>query len=478
MYEYDFSKKSKPADSETAEPVVSETQNAAAPHAKKKASSVVKKCIFTVVLAAIFGCVSAVSFYFTNSMLDGNRRNRGISRITDDTEEAMVLNDKKTGKVKEDDEIELIPEMPEKESSIDSSEDNDETESEDIESTGTGKPDGETSVEEVADRVMPSIVAITNSSVQELNTFGRGKRQYESKSAGSGIIIGQNDTELLIVSNAHVVEGADTLSVCFIDDEACEAVTKGVDSSNDLAVVAVKLSDIPGKTLQAIKIAELGDSDEMRIGQRVVAIGNALGYGQSVTTGIVSAVDRSIDKDGKTRYIQTDAAINPGNSGGALLNMEGKVIGINSAKLASQYIEGMGYAIPISAANPIIEKLMIKTTREKLDEREAGYLGIVGLSVTEDVSYSYGIPKGAYIQDVVIGEAADRAGIREGDVIVAFDGLSIDGIDKLSERLNYYKEGEVVEVVVAREDGGEYEEITLEVKLSSRIGTAIDPDKK
>lgn len=328
------------------------------------------------------------------------------------------------------------------------------------------------SVTAVAEEAMPSIVAITNKSIQEVRSFyGMGVQQYEQTAAGSGIIIGQNDTELLIVTNAHVVESANTLTVCFIDEEAYEAEIKGTDTTNDLAIIAVKLSDISGSTMDAIKIASVGSSDNLKIGEQVVAIGNALGYGQSVTTGIVSALDRSIggtEEGTESKYIQTDAAINPGNSGGALLNMKGELVGINSAKLANTKIEGMGYAIPIDAAAPILEELMTFATRSQVDEKDAGYLGITGFTVTDEVASQYNIPKGVYVSDTGSDSAARKAGIQQGDVIVKFDGMNIDSMNKLRERLAYYKSGETIEVVIARANDGEYEEKTVKITLESK----------
>ena len=290
-------------------------------------------------------------------------------------------------------------------------------------------------VADVAEDVMPSIVSITNKSVQEVQDwFSRQTYQMESESAGSGIIIGENDTELLICTNNHVVEDSDTLTVTFIDDESYEAQVKGTDKENDLAVVAVKLDDISDDTRSKIKIAKYGDSDSLRVGEQVVAIGNALGYGQSVTTGIVSALNRDItasedgSEDSATTYqdlIQTDAAINPGNSGGALLNMNGEVIGINSAKASESGVEGMGYAIPISKAMPILENLMSKQTRSKVDEDKIGYLGINGQGVSDQAVQLYNVPAGVYVTKVQSGSPADEAGLREGDIITKFDGTEV-----------------------------------------------------
>jgi len=326
---------------------------------------------------------------------------------------------------------------------------------------------GELTIPEVAQNTMPSIVSITNKSVQEVRMMFSNRTQlYENESRGSGIIVGQNDEELLVLTNNHVVEGAETITVAFIDDEVCEAVVKGTDSENDLAVIAIKLDDIKDSTLDEIKIAVIGNSDDLVIGEQVVAIGNALGYGQSVTTGIVSALNRDGGfQDYVEGLIQTDAAINPGNSGGALLNMRGEVIGINSAKLASDKIEGMGYAIPMATALPIVENLMNRKTREAVSAEEAGYLGISGVTVTEENSKSLGIPQGAGISEVVEGAAADKAGLKKGDVIVKFDGLPISSFAELKKQIAYYKAGEEIEVVVARANDGEYKEMTIEITL-------------
>ena len=322
---------------------------------------------------------------------------------------------------------------------------------------------------------MPSIVSITNKGVQEVRSlFGRGIREYESMSAGSGIIIGENDDELLLVTNNHVVEGAKELSVCFIDEEVCSAVVKGTDPENDLAVISVKLSDIKDSTMDSIAIATMGDSEELVIGQQVVAIGNALGYGQSVTTGIISALEREVEIDNlASKLIQTDAAINPGNSGGALLNMRGEVIGINSAKFASSEIEGMGYAIPISTATPIIEELMNRETRELVDKKDASYLGISGVSVTEEVSKTYNIPKGIYISEAEENGPADKAGIEKGDVIRKFGGVTVSTMNDIKEQLLYYKAGEEVEILLQRSDGSEYKDVTVKVTLGKKSDSPL-----
>lgn len=327
-------------------------------------------------------------------------------------------------------------------------------------------------VADIAEAAMPSIVSITNRSVQEVQSFFRGRAfQYESVSLGSGIIVGENDTELLICSNNHVVEDASELTVSFIDETSYEAQIKGTDPDNDLAVVAVKLEDIDPDTLDQIRIARIGDSDEMRVGEQVVAIGNALGYGQSVTTGIISAKNRSIqvkDYYDVTTYedlIQTDAAINEGNSGGALLNMSGELIGINSAKAASSGVEGMGYAIPIDKAYPILEDLMNRVTRSVVDEDEAAYIGINGESVSEEVVELYNLPEGIYVTDVGEGSPAEAAGIERGNIITEFDGVKVSSMDQLRERLQYYSGGETVEILLQTAADGAYTEKTVSITL-------------
>ena len=345
----------------------------------------------------------------------------------------------------------------------------------------------------VAQASMPSVVAITTVSVQEIPSFfGYSSHQYKSASTGSGIIVGDNDDELLIATNNHVVDGATTLSVCFIGDDVANAETetvnagdngdlnvedavsakiKGTDADNDLAVVAVKKSDIPEDTLNQIKIAQIGSSDDLAVGQQVVAIGNALGYGQSVTSGWISALNRTISTDdgtNSTGLIQTDAAINPGNSGGALLNMKGELIGINSAKYADSAVEGMGYAIPISKAKPILEELMNRETREKVDSSKKGYLGVSLANLTTEAIEMYNMPTGAFVRSVEDDSPAQEAGICKGDIIVKFDGQKVSDGDDLLDKLQYYKSGEKIEAVIARATNGEYEENTIELTLGTR----------
>ena len=311
-------------------------------------------------------------------------------------------------------------------------------------------------VSDIVENTLPSIVSITNMSVQEVQNFFGGISQQESESAGSGIIISQNDSELLVVTNNHVVEGSDTLTVTFNDGNSVEAQIKGTDSARDLAVVAVPLDKISDDTMNAIKVATLGDSDSLKVGEPAIAIGNALGYGQSVTTGIVSATGRTIDGfDGE--YIQTDAAINPGNSGGALLNANGEVIGINSAKINSSAVEGMGFAIPISDASDVIQNLMNKETRSKVSDEERGYLGIKGYDVSEEGAQMYNMPTGVYVKEVMSGGGAEKAGLTKGSIITGFEGSSISGMSSLQEQLQYYKAGEEVTLTVQIPDkNGEY----------------------
>lgn len=355
---------------------------------------------------------------------------------------------------------------------------------------------GSLDVSDITTSAMPSIVAITNKSVQEVQDYfsqfgfrGQGQAQtQETESQGSGIIIGKNDTELLMVTNNHVVEGADTLSVCFIDNKVYEANVKGTDAENDLAVIAVPLDGISDDTMSQIAVASIGDSDSLKVGEQVVAIGNALGYGQSVTTGIVSAVNRALsnnssdtqdsnsssDDSSSATYIQTDAAINPGNSGGALLNMNGEVIGINSAKLASTEVEGMGYAIPISRVSDIIDNLMNQTTRTKVDSDKQGTIGIKGINVTSDVQEKYNLPEGIYVSEVTSGSAAEKAGITSGSVITKFDGKSVTDIESLQDLLQYYKAGETVELTLQVPDSDSYKEKTVSISLGSKSDTSSD----
>ena len=369
----------------------------------------------------------------------------------------------------------------------------------------TGKDTGSTAkgsldVSEIVSEALPSIVSITTKSVQEVqNYFGMygmygyapQQQEQEVEGSGSGIIVGKNDDELLIATNYHVVEGADTLSVAFTDGNAVEASVKGFDEERDLAVVSVSLDDVEDDTMDAISIANIGSSDDLKVGEQVVAIGNALGYGQSVTTGIVSAKNRRMDSDNNTvtdgsddssdgvNLIQTDAAINPGNSGGALLNMEGEVVGINSAKLASTEVEGMGYAIAISDVTDILQNLMNETSRDKLDDSEHGVLGIKGSSVSSEAVQMYGIPAGVFVKEVTEGGAADKAGLKANSVITEFNGKTVSSINQLIEYLSYYEPDEEVELTVQVPHGTSYKEETVKVTLDENTdaGDSDDNDK-
>lgn len=426
---------------------------------RRNQNSFQKKAGTTIALAVIFGLVAAVVFQAANFAAD-RFLNTGKSSVQIKTTDSVDLQET---------------------ASDDSTADKVLSDSE----NGT--------VAAVAQASMPSVVAITTVSVQEIPSFfGYSSRQYKSASTGSGIIVGDNDDELLIATNNHVVDGATTLSVCFIGDDVANAETetvnagdngdlnvedavsakiKGTDADNDLAVVAVKKSDIPEDTLNQIKIAQIGSSDDLAVGQQVVAIGNALGYGQSVTSGWISALNRTISTDdgmNSTGLIQTDAAINPGNSGGALLNMKGELIGINSAKYADSAVEGMGYAIPISKAKPILEELMNRETREKVDSSKKGYLGVSLANLTTEAIEMYNMPTGAFVRNVENDSPAQEAGICKGDIIVKFDGQKVSDGDDLLDKLQYYKSGEKIEAVIARATNGEYEENTIELTLGTR----------
>ena len=426
---------------------------------RRNQNSFQKKAGATIALAVIFGLVAAVVFQAANFAAD-RFLNTGKSSVQIKTTDSVDLQET---------------------ASDDSTADKVLSDSE----NGT--------VAAVAQASMPSVVAITTVSVQEIPSFfGYSSRQYKSASTGSGIIVGDNDDELLIATNNHVVDGATTLSVCFIGDDVANAETetvnagdngdlnvedavsakiKGTDADNDLAVVAVKKSDIPEDTLNQIKIAQIGSSDDLAVGQQVVAIGNALGYGQSVTSGWISALNRTISTDdgtNSTGLIQTDAAINPGNSGGALLNMKGELIGINSAKYADSAVEGMGYAIPISKAKPILEELMNRETGEKVDSSKKGYLGVSLASLTTEAIEMYNMPTGAFVRSVEDDSPAQEAGICKGDIIVKFDGQKVSDGDDLLDKLQYYKSGEKIEAVIARATNGEYEENTIELTLGTR----------
>ena len=428
-----------------------------------------KKAATAVALAVIFGLVAGAVFQGVNIAADKYRDNNSSSTQIGKTETVTGTEKSTDGSSTESSVKSIVAE------------------------SGT--------VAGVAQATMSSIVAITSVSVQEIPSFfGYGTRQYQSAGSGSGIIVGENDSELLIATNNHVVSGATTLTVCFAGGDvvgaeeetqamasgdsitdssdssvdvnnAVSAKIKGTDEENDLAVIAVEKSDIPEETMNEIKIAQMGSSDDLVGGEQVGAIGKALGYGQSVTSGWVSALNRTIStEDGDTSgLIQTDAAINPGNSGGALLNMKGEVIGINAAKYADSQVEGMGYAIPISKAEPILEELMNRETRDKIeDTSKVGYMGIKAADLTTEAIQMYNMPAGAFLTEVTPGGAADKAGIKKGDIVVKLDGQKVSGKNDLVDKLQYYESGETVEVVIARANNGEYKEETVEVTLGSK----------
>ena len=330
-------------------------------------------------------------------------------------------------------------------------------------------------VSEVVDKVMPSIVSITNMSVEEVQSFFGGTYQRQSEGAGTGIIIGKNDSELLIVTNNHVVEGSETLTVTFTDETSVDANIKGTDSAYDIAVIAVPLDSISDDTLNAVSVATLGDSTQLKVGEPAIAIGNALGYGQSVTVGVISALDRSVattdSQTGETtensvKLIQTDAAINGGNSGGALVNVNGEVIGINSAKLIGESVEGIGYAIPISDVADLIQNLMNQETKTKVDEADRGMIGITGISVSDAFSQQIDMPAGVYVTEVTSGGGADRAGMTKGCIITAINGSSVDSMEALQGQLEYYAKGDTVSLTIQiPQTNGEYEENTVDVTL-------------
>lgn len=430
---------------------------------KKEDRSFGSRLVSTVVLAAVFGLVAGLIFQGVNVITGKYSKTQTVPIGTTDTVPDMAAE----AETKTEENLESI-----------------------VASSG--------SVAGVARAAMPSVVAITSVSIQEIPNFfsyygfGYGMQEYPSTGSGSGIIVGENDDELLIATNNHVVEGATTLSVCFIGNDvvgaeketqrlasgdgdidvenAVSAKIKGTDPDNDLAVVSVQKSDIPEETMNEIKIAQIGSSDDLLVGEQVVAIGNALGYGQSVTSGWISALNRSVMmSDGTSSdLIQTDAAINPGNSGGALLNMRGELIGINSAKYADNAVEGMGYAIPISKAQPILEELMNRKTREKVDASKAAFLGVTVIDLSDEATKMYNVPSGAFVTEANGGRAAAAAGIQQGDIIVKLDGQKVSGKSDLVEKLTYYEAGEVVEIVIARANDGEYVEKTLDVTLGSR----------
>ena len=338
-----------------------------------------------------------------------------------------------------------------------------------------------TDVSQVVEEAMPAVVAVASTAVYQMPDFGfgwffgGGSQSYEVPSSGSGIIIGENDTELLIVTNNHVVQDTVSLKITFVDDTAVDAVIKGTDTDTDLAVISVPLDKIPQETKEKIAVARLGDSDGLKVGQGVIAIGNALGYGQSVTVGYVSALNREIKtSDGNTRVLlQTDAAINPGNSGGALLNMKGEVIGINAAKYSSTEVEGIGYAIPVSSVQDILDELMNRKTRSEVAEEKRGYLGIQGTTVDEDAAAAFGMPKGVYVYKILKDGAAADSQLREKDIITKLDGMTVKSMQELQKFLKGYEAGETIELLVQRQEDGQYKEIQIPVTLTGLPGSVV-----
>ena len=338
-----------------------------------------------------------------------------------------------------------------------------------------------TDVSQVVEEAMPAVVAVASTAVYQMPDFGfgwffgGGSQSYEVPSSGSGIIIGENDTELLIVTNNHVVQDTVSLKITFVDDTAVDAAVKGTDPDTDLAVISVPLDQIPQETKEKIAVARLGDSDGLKVGQGVIAIGNALGYGQSVTVGYVSALNREIKtSDGNTRVLlQTDAAINPGNSGGALLNMKGEVIGINAAKYSSTEVEGIGYAIPVSGVQDILDELMNRKTRSEVAEEKRGYLGIQGTTVDEDVAAAFGMPKGVYVYKILKDGAAADSQLREKDIITKLDGMTVKSMQELQKFLKGYETGETIELLVQRQEDGQYKEIQIPVTLTGLPGSVV-----
>ena len=424
---------------------------------KERMRKKVKKAAGIALCAVLAGGLAAGSFEGINTLTGWNSSTVEAASNKENTTLLQTKSKKKSSDKKSDD----------KEKSKDDSE---------------SKTKGSLDVSDIAAEGMKSVVSITTKSVQDvqnyLGYYGFGgsqgyTTQQEVEGSGSGIIVGKNDDNLLIATNYHVVSGADTVSVTCIDGETYAATVNGYDEDKDLAVVSVPLSDISDDTMDQIEVATIGSSDDLKVGEQVVAIGNALGYGQSVTTGIVSAKNRKMNDQGieqdedsdATNLIQTDAAINPGNSGGALLNTAGEVIGINSVKYSDTSVEGIGYAIPMDTAKPIIEELI---TKEKVDESNSAYLGIVGVDVTSDVAKTYNMPTGVYVAQVMEGAAAEQAGIQKGDIITKFDGKDVTSMEELSSNMQYYAAGTTVDVVIERSSNGQYEEQTISVTLGKK----------
>ncbi|MBQ7464300.1 MAG: trypsin-like peptidase domain-containing protein [Lachnospiraceae bacterium] len=416
------------------------------PKKQKKKPGFFAKALVSVALGLIFGLCAGGAFYLVN-MLTGNPASAKTVTVTEsktaDASGSGVTTAENTGS-----ERKVSPTMAGSTLST------------------------VTDVTKVAADVTPAVVAITNDMVITGRTWFGQEIQSESEASGSGIIVGENDDELLIVTNEHVVSDATTLSVQFVDGSVAEANFKGQDKAADIAVIAVSFDSLSQNTIDSIKVATLGDSDGLAVGEPVIAIGNALGYGQSVTTGIVSALDRTVELDnGEHALIQTDAAINPGNSGGALLNINGELVGINEAKAGGNGIEGMGYAIPISTAKPIIEELMNKTTKKKAEEGKQAYLGIAGVAVARDVAETYDMPEGIYLAQVEAGSPADEGGLEKGDIITKFDGQSVSSMEELKDLMEYYEAGDEVEITIQTQKDGGYAEEKHTVKLGAKSDT-------
>lgn len=413
---------------------------------KKKEPSKVgayfKKALMCASLGLFFGLCAGVGFYAVSQTMGGEGKETLVSTATqnsiEDVQDAEVVETSATEKESSEEKNKTITMI-------------------------------DTDITAVVQGAMPAMVSIGNEFREEYSYFGQTFSQ-NAEAAGSGIVVGKNDTELLVVTNYHVIEDAERLTVTFIDNTEAEAQLKGTDASMDLAVLAVSLDDLSQETLAQVEIIELGDSDKLNLGEPVIAIGNALGYGQSVTTGIVSALNREVELENgmSGTFIQTDAAINPGNSGGALLNLNGEVIGINSNKIGGDVIEGMGYAIPISAAEPIITELMLKETKLKVSEDEVGYIGIQPATVTADIAQMYGMPQGVYISQIIEGAPADLAGLVKGDIITSIDGTTITSYEDLQEEMQYHAVGTTVEIIIQRNTVEGYQELTFNVTLGSR----------
>ena len=408
----------------------------------KKRNSFAKRAVALVASAAVFGCVAG------GTMVGVNKVAQQTGFVSSGKKVALGSNLASTGDVNS--------------ATTTATTENDSTTTSTLGSTAD--------VSKIVEKAMPSVVAINGTqTVKQQNVFGRSQ-SYQAESSGSGIIIGENDEELLIVTNNHVIADTDSLSVVFVDNKEVKASVKGGDADNDIAVISVKLSDIPEETRKSITLASIGNSDNVKVGQGVVAIGNALGYGQSVTVGDISALNREVKTDANTSksLMQTDAAINPGNSGGALLNMNGEVIGINSAKYSSTQVEGMGYAIPISKVQDIITSLSNKPTRTVVAEDKQGLLGIQGQDINDEISKAYDIPKGVYVYKIVENGAAAKSELQEKDVITKIDGDSVSNMEGLKKKLTYYASGEKVTLTVQRLNGSKYEEKQVEVTLGSK----------